>query len=184
MRRIIPLLLAMLFCFVGCVETVDSFTIFSMEGFDPFFDFYTSQEKKNAYLESGGLEFARLGDVYVCPFIKETSHEECGLFFYIYSIENDSIESITISNINLIIQESGGSIYKSNSDQSVLLEAPDDNYLQGTIKCYFESSEEWLYKGNILKISFQATANGNTQESEEFSYDIKISFVKRPLMPT
>ena len=43
MRRIIPLLLAMLFCFVGCVEIVDSFTIFSMEGFDPFFDFYTSQ---------------------------------------------------------------------------------------------------------------------------------------------
>ena len=167
-------LLVICLSLAACKINSPSYTTFVIEGFDAFFSFNSSDEYRKNCIIDGKIEFAKLSNIYVCPFIKEINHDECGLFFYIYSHGNKIAESVTINNIDLVIKNNGESIFCNNAGYSVSLENTNDNLVSGTVRCVFETSEEWLYHGCVLNLSFHAETDDNAKESKEFSYEITI----------
>ena len=171
--------------FTGCGKNVDSFTTFSIQGFEEFYDFHTTSDVRKMYIREGKMEFARLNEFYVCPFIKEINYDECALFFYVYTLEDECTEIITISDIVLSSNKEETFLYTNSSKQSVLLERESEDILVGKISdIEFKKTDSWFFNDNTLKLVFRVECGEEYTYSQNFSYDIRIICNERAKMPT
>ena len=185
MKKIFLLICSLVLSITGCSQNVYSFSTFSIQGFDDFYNFRTTDDVRETYIREGKIEFARVDNLYVCPFIKEINYDECGLFFYVYALDAGSAETITICNIVLSALEDNVCVYTSSNEQTITLEKNDGNILLGTMTgISFKKSDTWLLSGNTLNLSFQATVGTEEVVETVFSYDIRIIRNKRAKMIT
>ena len=157
----------------GCGQMTDTFKTFSVQGLAQFYDFYATEDTKESLIREGQIEFARIGDLYVCPYIKEVNYDECGLFFYVYALEDGGIETVTVSDVVL----SAGNdmvLINGNDDLLITLHPSEESIQLGMSKIEFESTDTWLFNGNTLQLSFRAEIDNGDVDAKEFSYNIEI----------
>ena len=174
------LLLILTLILAGCGQSVSSFATFSIEGFEQFFDFHATEQSRLAYISDGKIDFAKHGDIYICPFIKETTHDECSLFFYVYASEGTTVDIVNISDIVLSANQGNYVVFNAPEGQSLALKK-ENGVLTGTLSgMNFKKEDEWFFNDNTLVLSFRAT----TDHEKEFSYDVNIICNYRANSPT
>lgn len=183
-KKVILLVFVLVFIIAGCGRMVDTFKTFSIHGLEEFYDFYATAATKELIIREGKIEFARVGDLYVCPYIKEINHDECALFFYVYSLEDSSAEMVKISDVVLSTGNDMVLINDNDHSLSISLSVADKNIQLGLSSIKFEATDTWLFNGNTLHLSFQAVVDKEMHDGKAFSYDIDIIGNKSAVMIT
>ena len=184
MKHFLVFILVLALFLAGCVQMVDSTTTFSVEGFEDFYALSTAADK-SGYIHEGKIEFAKLGNLYVCPFIKEVNHEECALFFYVYSLEDGINETVTIQDVVLSAKNGEVVVYSETEPCALKFKKEEGSIQLGNFPGkVFKVTNDWFGDGIILNLSFRAEVEGNDASEKTFSYDIKIIRNKRPKSPT
>ncbi len=174
MKKVFLLILAFAFVLAGCSRMTDTFKTFSTQGLEDFFGFYATTDTKESLIREGKIEFARIGDFYVCPFIKEVNYDECALFFYVYALEDCNAETITVSNIVLSTDDNIDIINKNDDGLAIALSATGENIQLGVSSIKFKATDTWLFNGNTLHLSFKAMVDNANVDRMNFSYNIDI----------
>ena len=181
---LIFIIISLIFTFAGCNNFVDSYTSFYIEEFDEFFNIKVLSEKES-YIKSGNLDFAKMDDLIICPFIKETTHEECTLFLYVYTI-SDIRSNVTINSVNLC-SKNNIEILKEFSEKDIneFSLVTDGMLLSTTVISDFDKNETWFYSGNELQLSLKISVDNQTTIIEDtLNYTINLIGHKSHLMPT
>jgi len=181
---LIVITVMLVFAAVGCQKMANSYISFSIDEFDDFFDI-TDINAKESYIKNWNMEFAKIGNLIVCPFIKETTHEECSLLLYIYTI-NENTSNATINGVRLS-DKNGVVIYEEDSKtNTVELSTVTDEMLSSvTVIGEFDKNENWFYSGNELQLSRQITVEDkNTITEEHLDYTVKLIGHRNHVMPT
>lgn len=181
-RTYIAAILALLLILNGCGKMVDSYMIFSITQFDEFLS--ASDGEKGDYLAKGKLDFAKTGDVFFVPFIKETTHEECTIFVYAYWC--DSPKEINITDISLVSQNDVTIFNGDSAVADIELMWQEDALSEGVIQIgSFPKNENWFSSGNNLSLSFSVSvATEDGTESNNYAYEVTLHQTKNFLFPT
>ena len=181
---IILLLVLLAGAFGGCGKMVNSYMSFSIDGFDNFFN-KTNISDKETYIKDGNMEFARMGDTIICPFIKETTHEERSILVYVYKL-NENSSSFTIDSVVLSTKNDVILCQEDLKNKTIKLTPVTDEMSFGSVVVSdFCKNEHWFYSGNELQLSLKITVNDGTDVTEEnLDYAIKLIGHKRHVMPT
>lgn len=177
-KRFLALMMACCLFLPGCVKWVDYYTSYNFQGLEEFYWFHSDNKDQEELIKNGDIEFAKLGDVYVCPFIKDVTHEECGLFFYVYSLKMPKTQSLKITNV--VLKDGKDTVlFESSNEYDIVLEYTEDDIQVGYLNVVdFVRSDDWCYDGGALTLSFQASAD--LAESKDYSYDVVIDIQKEP----
>lgn len=178
----IAMILAFLVILSGCGRMVDSYMDFTITQFEEFLA--ASDEKKVDYVTEGKLDFAKTGEVYFVPFIKETTHEECTLFVYAYWTEPP--EEIAVTEISLVSPNDVTVFCGDFAAENMEIMWQGDVLSEGVIEIgSFPKSEAWFSNGNQLCLSFcvsVSTAEGTV--CSDYEYEITLAQRKSVLLPT
>lgn len=181
-KMCIAALFALLVVLSGCGKMVDSYMDFTIAQFDEFLS--ASDDEIGNYLTSGKLDFAKTGDVFFVPFIKETTHEECTLFIYTYW--TGSQKDINITEISLVSQNDATIFTSDYAASDIIIMRQEDALSEGVIEIgSFLKSEEWFSNGNKLYLSFSvsvSTEHGTI--SKDYTYEVALHQTKNFLFPT
>ena len=181
---LIFIIISLIFTFAGCKTIANSYTSFSIEEFDEFFNI-TEISEKESYIKSGNMDFAKIDDLIICPFIKETTHEECSLFLYVYTTSNNR-SNVTINSVS-ICSKNNIEILKELSEKDIneFSPATDGMLLSVTVISDFDKNKTWFYSGNELQLSLQISVDNQTTIIEDtVNYTINLIGHKKHLMPT
>ena len=183
MRKMIAILLSLIILLTTGCQMADSYMLFSIEAFDAFQKLYENADKE-AYLNDGKLDFAKVNDVAIVPFVKEISHEECALFVYAYTLTEQRF--VGIDNITLVTQDGKKLVENLSGGQLQNWENATDAMSYGFIKvANFALTEDWYTSGNKLMLSFRVVVGEeNSVAEKEITHTISLVRYKSFLMPT
>ena len=180
-RTYIAAILALLLILNSCGKMVDSYMVFSIAQFDEFLS--VSDGEKGDYLAKGKLDFAKTGDVFFVPFIKETTHEECTIFVYAYW--SGSSKDICITGINLVAQNDAA-IFNDAAVTDTKIMWEEDTLSKSVFKIgSFPKSDDWFSNGNKLYLSYSVSVSTEDGAvSNEYVFEVTLHQTKNFLFPT
>ena len=167
-------ILLLIIC-VGCVGLTEGYKKFNIKGFEDFFSISSVQEKEE-YLDSGLLDFSKKNDIFLVPFLKESSHEECVLLLTAYS--KNAKNKISLDKVTISTKDD---IEISCIEEFGELEVLSDWSETMTLIASFKKSEEWFYDENELIVNIDATiSNEESSTKAHFIYNVSIVGYKGP----
>lgn len=171
------LLTACLLC--GCSKVVGGYPTYSIQEFD---DFWTLDEAsaQEQYICDGNLNFAKVQNLIVVPFLKVSSHTETTLFLHIYSISEPPIGLM----FNYTLTSSNGETISAASGIETHIEWTQltDNLKKGTIEVQsFTNDSNWFYDDNKLELLLEFNIDGIITSA---AYEINIIGHQYPAFPT
>lgn len=181
-KKIIAAILVFHIMLSGCGKMVDSYMEFSITQFEEFLS--AADDQKGDYLTEGKLDFAKTAEVFLVPFIKETTHEECTLFVYAYW--TDSPKEICITDISLISQNDVTIFYGDSAAEEIKIMWQKDALSEGVIEIgSFSKNEDWFSNRNNLVLSFSVSVSTDDGTvSTDYVYEVTLHQTKNFLFPT
>lgn len=181
-KKIIATILVLHIILSGCGKMVDSYMDFSITQFEEFLS--VSDDKKGDYLTEGKLDFAKTAEVFLVPFIKETTHEECTLFVYAYW--TDSPKEIYITDISLVSQNDVTIFSGDSAVENMKIMWQKDALSEGVIEIgSFSKNEDWFSNRNNIVLSFAVSISTDEgMVSTDYVYEVTLHQTKNFLFPT
>ena len=182
------LIIIILSLFSRCIKIVDSYKTFYIQDFDTFFEDLSSEEDREEYLRKGKLELAKLGNVYLCPFMKESSHEECIVQLYVYSLDEEY--QVTVTDVKITNSDNTDLTVKPYKDVDLNELAEWEQVTDTMLMKRFnlglvEMNENWFFDDNTFEIKVDVAINTGTDIiNKTLTYPVEIRGNKRPLAPT
>ena len=165
--------------FIGCGQRVKGYTSFSIDEYDEFIDLVSDSDKED-YLRKGSLDSSKIQDVILVPFIKETTHTECAIFLYGYSLN----ENRTVQVNYVMLTASDGTVICENipTEQEMSWESATDSMTRGVLRLQtFEKDDSWFYHDSKLHLSIEIVVEG---EPSVMSHEITLIGHTSVLLPT
>lgn len=176
---IIIMCVLILCMFMGCGQRVKGYTSFSIDEYDEFFDLVSDSDREN-YIRKGNLDFSKIQDVILVPFVKETTHTECAIFLYGYSLNVNRTVQV---NYVMLTAPNGAVICEDiPTEQEMSWEPATDSMTKGILWLQtFEKDSSWFYNDSKLHLSIELVVEG---EPKVMSYEISLIGHTSVLLPT
>jgi hypothetical protein len=181
-KKAFATILALLVMISGCGKMVDSYMDFTITQFEGFLS--ASDNEEADYIAKGKLDFAKTGGVFFVPFIKETTHEECTMFVYIYW--SDSPKEILITDIGVVSQNDISIFYSDSAVENIETIRRTDALSKGVLEIgSFPKREDWFLSGNKLYVSFSVSVSTEDGTAcNDYAYEMSLEQRKSVLLPT
>ena len=181
-NKCIAAIIAVCVLISGCVRIVNSYMDFSIVQFEEFLA--TPDDQRDSYLATGKLDYAKTGDVFFVPFIKETTHEECTLFVYTYW--HDMPKEVYITDINLLDQNGVNLIscdFPSGEHKAMW---QIDALSEGVFTIgSFLLNDDWYFHHNQLSVSFSVSVSTEDDTvCNDYVYEVVLHQIRRLYAPT
>lgn len=151
----------------GCYELIDSIKKFPIEEYKEFDGMDYIGKKFEEYILSGKLDFAKIEDIYILPFMKEYCEETTSILgLGVNAYTKQDIDGLVIDHLSLV-DENGMVIFEESFPNNWKY-YENESIPMGELKIWHldfatEVTDDWGYHGNDLILNMQVSVQKGEQ---------------------